>query len=317
MTSASASDDFFQMEKRNWSTGFNDYDLGFGPLTRQAIPTLLAKADFPPSNKSDRGYPYTLLDVATGPGFVLSSAIADLALTSSPEDCESHPMYQLTGLDITENFLTMAKQRIGEQLAQQTNAQSSKINVQFVVGDAEKLSLKFPTNCIDSIICSFGILHLYNPDAFLSEAYRVLRPGGRLSFSAWAPPSRTEGFGITLQSVEEVGNMNVEGLPQGPDFFRFGDTKEAAETMQLLGFEDVQSVELSDMKWTNIKDGGMLYDTLLNGTVRTREILLGQTPEQSVAIQQLVKERYNALTNNGERSLAMPAVVTSGQKPLQ
>lgn len=35
---------FFQMEHENWEKGFEAYDVGFGPLTRQTIPTLLSKA---------------------------------------------------------------------------------------------------------------------------------------------------------------------------------------------------------------------------------------------------------------------------------
>ena len=221
---------------------------------------------------------------------------------------------QLTGLDITHNFLSLAKQRIDEQLKNQQPVGSNQVNVQFVVGNAEKLSLKFPRNTFDSITCNFGVLHLFSPDDFISEAYRVLRPGGKLSFSAWASPERTEGFGITLQSVAEVGNPNVD-LPDGPDFFRFGNTAEAIVTMQTFGFENVESVELNDMKWNNIKDGYMLYDVLANGTVRTKEILKKQNPEQTSAIRSLVAEKYDELTKQS-RPLSMPAVITSGRKPL-
>jgi SAM-dependent methyltransferase len=297
---------FLLMEHENWEEGFEAYDNGFGPLTQQTIPTLLSKAGFPPSKDDKRGYPYALLDVATGPGFVLTAAL-DQAL-KSPREFD----VQFTGLDITQNFLSLAKQRVEVQLSQH-KVGSNQINVQFIVGNAEKLSMKFPKNTFDSIVCNFGILHFFSPDDFLSEAYRVLRPGGKVSFSAWAPPSRTEGFGITLQSVAEVGNPNVD-LPEGPDFFRFGNADEAMMTMQTLGFENVESVE-SEMKWNNVKDGQMLYDVLSNGTVRTKELLRRQSAEQTEAIKSLVAKKYNELTNGATRPLNMPAVVTSGQKP--
>lgn len=345
MTSGLSEDEkherFLRMEHENWEEGFEavslnanilgassshtlrinifysifyycnrKYDSGFGPLTRQTISTLLSKAGFPPAKNHERDYPYALLDVATGPGFVLSAALGS-ALKSCEESCDM----QLTGLDITHNFLTLAKQRIDLQLKDEQQVSRNQINVQFVVGNAEKLSMKFPKNTFDSIVCNFGILHFFSPESFLSEAYRVLRPGGKVSFSAWAPPSRTEGFGITLESVAEVGDPNVD-LPQGPDFFRFGDSNEATMTMQVLGFENIESVELSEMKWNNVKDGSMLYDVLSNGTVRTKEILKRQTPDQTSAIKSLVAKKYNELTNGGSRSLNMPAVVTSGQKPF-
>ena len=68
------------------------------------------------------------------------------------------------------------------------------------------------------------------------------------------------------------------------------------------------------MSWNNVKDGEMLYDVLLNGTSRTREVLLGQTAEQSVAIQALMMTKYNQITDCGARPLFMPTLVTSGTK---
>ncbi len=78
---------------------------------------------------------------------------------------------------------------------------------------------------------------------------------------------------------------------------------------------NVNSIELSEMKWNNINNGAMLYDVLLNGTSRTREILLGQTPEETTAIQALMSNKFDSITGGGMVPLAMPAVVSSGQKP--
>ena len=312
-------DKFFQMEHRNWEQGYEEYDTGFGPLTQQTIPTLLANAGYPPSsssrnNHSDDDTTFRVLDVATGPGFVLSAAMqmASTAVLSLPDNSDK-PTFQLTGLDITQNFLSMAKQRIHAQQQQQNDRQSNQIQVNFVQGNAE--SLPFPDNTFNSIVCNFGILHFFQPDSFLRESYRVLRPGGKVSFSCWAPPARTEGFGITLQSITEVGNPNV-AVPEGPNFFRFGEVDESRRTLEGIGFVNVGATELSDMKWNNVRDGTMLYHILSNGTVRTKEILLGQTKEEAVAVEAMVVEKYNLVTEGGKRPLAMPAVVSSGQKPV-
>ena len=183
----------------------------------------------------------------------------------------------------------------------------------FVEGSAE--ALPFSDDTFDSIVCNFGILHFFHPDAFLRESHRVLRPGVRVSFSAWAPPVRTEGFNVALTSIEEVGNPNVEGLPEGPKFFTFGDGEQSMAVLREAGFESVQSTELSEMTWGNVEDGAMLYHVLLNGTSRTREVLLGQTPEETAAIQALMQKKYTAVTGGGKRHLRMPALVSSGQKP--
>lgn len=304
---------FNEMEHRNWEQGYEAYDRGFGPLTRQTIPTLLANSGFPPSSPSGGkvGTP-RLLDVATGPGFVLSAAI-DAAASSLSASSMNHNSCHFTGLDITQNFLALAEQRVGAQL-QQNEASKEKIEVDFVEGSAE--AMPFPDNTFDSIVCNFGILHFFNPDSFLSESYRVLRPGGKVSFSAWSPPARTEGFRIALESITEAGNPNVEGLPGGPNFFDYGDSEQAMAALRNVGFGGVKSMELSEMKWNNVRSGAMLYSVLLNGTSRTREILLGQTADETAAIQALIESKFDAITDGGSQPLSMPALVTSGQKPL-
>ena len=301
-------DRFNAMEHRNWEQGFEAYDQGFGPLTRQPIPTLLAHANFPPDDGDGRTI-CRLLDVATGPGFVLSAAI-NSALSTDEKRQQS---FQLTGLDITKNFLSLAEQRISLQL-QQDQQQSEKITVDFVEGSAE--SLPFSDEIFDSIICNFGILHFFSPESFLRESYRALRPGGKVSFTAWAPPTRTEGFRIARESIAEAGNPNVVGLPEGPNFFDFGCSGHAMTVLKSIGFEKVYSVELSEMKWLNVKNGQMLHDVLLNGTSRTREVLLGQTQEEGRAVQSLMAKKYDSTTDGGKMPLSMPAVVTSGQKPF-
>ena len=318
---------FNEMEHRNWEQGYEVYDQGFGPLTQQTMSTLLASANFPPAHNDDNdddegvGRIVRFLDVATGPGFVLSAAIDALSIIVSDEKKQQQQQFQLTGLDISQNFLSLAEQRISAQLLsrqpspqqQQTNKIHNNISVDYVEGSAE--SLPFPENTFDSIVCNFGILHFFEPNTFLRESFRVLRPNGKISFSAWAPPPRTQGFQIALSSIAEGGNPNVVGLPEGPNFFTFGDASHATTTLQSIGFVNVNSIELSEMKWNNIKNGAMLYDVLLNGTSRTREILLGQTPEETTAIQALMSNKFDSITGGGMVPLAMPAVVSSGQKP--
>ena len=51
-------------------------------------------------------------------------------------------------------------------------------SLDWIVGDA--MALPFPDNCFDVYTISFGIRNVTRPADALAEAYRVLRPGGRL-----------------------------------------------------------------------------------------------------------------------------------------
>jgi ubiquinone/menaquinone biosynthesis C-methylase UbiE len=50
----------------------------------------------------------------------------------------------------------------------------------------------------DAVDISFGMPHFARPDTALAEAFRLLRPDGRIAFTIWAPPDKTVGFGSVL-----------------------------------------------------------------------------------------------------------------------
>lgn len=99
-----------------------------------------------------------LLDVAGGTGDVAFRFLARAPGTTA------------TVCDMTESMLVEGRHRAeADRLADRLD---------WVVGDA--MALPFPDNSFDVYTISFGIRNVTRiPDA-LSEAYRVLRPGGRL-----------------------------------------------------------------------------------------------------------------------------------------
>ena len=75
-----------------------------------------------------------------------------------------------TVLDITEPMLVEGRKRAeAEQMSDSLN---------WVVGDA--MALPFEDSTFDVYTISFGIRNVTRPQEALNEAYRVLRPGGRL-----------------------------------------------------------------------------------------------------------------------------------------
>jgi SAM-dependent methyltransferase len=66
------------------------------------------------------------------------------------------------------------------------------------------------------VLANLTVHHLGDPDKFLTEAFRILRPGGRLAFTVWAEIAKLEAFGLFFGAVEEHGNP--DDLPHGPLF---------------------------------------------------------------------------------------------------
>lgn len=99
-----------------------------------------------------------LLDVAGGTG--------DIAFRFLRRAGSGHA----TVLDLTEPMLIAGRQR--------AEAESLHDSLDWVVGDA--MALPFPDDTFDVYTISFGIRNVTRPQEALNEAYRVLRPGGRL-----------------------------------------------------------------------------------------------------------------------------------------
>lgn len=99
-----------------------------------------------------------LLDVAGGTGDVSFRFLAR-AIDAEAVVC-----------DLTEPMLVEGRKRAeAEQMANQLS---------WVVGDA--MALPFPDNSFDVYTISFGIRNVTRPQDALAEAFRILRPGGRL-----------------------------------------------------------------------------------------------------------------------------------------
>eukprot|EP00123_Amoebidium_parasiticum_P012781 comp21571_c0_seq1/m.30140 comp21571_c0_seq1/g.30140 ORF comp21571_c0_seq1/g.30140 comp21571_c0_seq1/m.30140 type:complete len:316 (-) comp21571_c0_seq1:249-1196(-) len=161
-----------------------------------------------------------ILDVAGGTGDIAFREV-DFMRTASPTHGGS-----VVVCDINTSMLEVGKQR-----ARERGYRDEEIS--WVAGDAEKLP--FDDNTFDAYTIAFGIRNVTHIDQALSEAYRVLKPGGRfmcLEFSRVNNPViKTLYDAFSFEIIPVIGELVandrasyqylVESIRKFPDQERF------------------------------------------------------------------------------------------------
>jgi demethylmenaquinone methyltransferase/2-methoxy-6-polyprenyl-1,4-benzoquinol methylase len=140
-----------------------------------------------------------LLDVAGGTG--------DIAFRFLKRAGSGHA----TVLDLTEPMLIEGRKR----------AEAAKMQDQlgWLVGDA--MTLPFDDNSFDVYTISFGIRNVTRPAEALSEAFRVLRPGGRLMVLEFSQlPNPTLQWAYDKYSFNVIPKMG-EVIAQDRDSYQY------------------------------------------------------------------------------------------------
>lgn len=146
-------------------------------------------------------------------------------------------------LDMTESMLVAGRQR--------ADAADMADRLDWVVGDA--MALPMPSNSFDVYTISFGIRNVTRVQDALNEAYRVLRPGGRLmvlEFSQLPNPMMQKAYDLySFNVIPPMGKL-VTGDRDSYQYLvesirKFPDQETFAGMIRTAGFDLVKYRNLS------------------------------------------------------------------------
>lgn len=188
-----------------WDLVSEAYAQHVAPVLEGYAREALRLAAIPPASE--------VLDVATGPG--------TLALLAAAQG------HTVTAIDFSRNMIDQLK----------TAASAKKLKVDARVGDGQALEL--PADKFAAAFSMFGLFVFPSRARGFQELYRVVRPGGKVVVSSWAPLEKTPFMAAVFTSLSEL-------LPDLPTPTRVLETPEACRTeMGTAGFSDVRVEEVT------------------------------------------------------------------------
>jgi demethylmenaquinone methyltransferase/2-methoxy-6-polyprenyl-1,4-benzoquinol methylase len=176
------------------------------------------------------------VDVAGGTGDI-AFRIADMARLRGGEA-------KVTVCDINQDMLNEGVRRAGEK---------GEAALEWVCGSAE--ALPFPDNSFDSYTIAFGIRNVTHIDRALTEALRVLKPGGRflcLEFSKVGAPVLDELYErFSFSVIPKIGGF----VAQDEDSYRYLAESIRRFPPQAKFAKMIQKAGLGQVKVRNLSAG--------------------------------------------------------------
>ena len=233
-------------EHAGWQRAAAHYAATFAHATRGFIVDLLEAARI--------GAGMRVLDLACGPGFV-SAAVAERGA-------------QPVGLDFSSAMVELAR--------------AGHPGVRFEEGDAE--ALPFADGSFNAVVGNFGIHHVPDPLRALREAHRVLRPDGRVAFTAWTAPAENIAWRLLYDAISTHGELGAANTPPPGGSLRLPE--DLLRLLNAAGFAETEAKRLH-REW-RVAAARDLLEGFHRGTVRTAALIAAQPatalPEIEAAI---------------------------------
>lgn len=180
------------------------------------------------------------LDLATGPGEPAMS----IARMVGPDG-------RVVGIDLSEQMVVLATRIAKERRIP---------GLTFLAMDAEKLD--FPDESFDLVTSRFGFHIFPHPEAVAREAYRVLRPRGRIGIVVWSNAEKATALNAVVAPIVEFAEPDETGYRPRP--FELGGLGELTKLLADVGFVETQEERRTHTM--AFKDEDEYLEVLVEGT---------------------------------------------------
>lgn len=132
----------------------------------------------------------------------------------------------VVGLDVEPAMIDVAR----------TASASLPFEVQWHDADAQQMP--YDDASFDVAYCQQGLQFMDDPGAALAEAYRVLRPGGRLAVSVWSELDESPHYAALTEALDRHASDQAAAAMRAP-FDALSSPRKLRECVESAGFTDV------------------------------------------------------------------------------
>ncbi len=193
-----------RIQRYGWDKAASVYEDGWRDSLRDAQSCLLQMADAQPGE--------SVLDMACGTGLVTFPLANAVGKTG-----------HVVATDISERMIDIMQEEASLRGHTQIDARRADAETQDGLDD----------NQFDLVTCALGLMYVPNPLHAMSEALRLLKPGGRAVFAVWGA-RKSCGWADIFPIVDARVESDV-----CPMFFRLGTGETLACEMEEAGFHHI------------------------------------------------------------------------------
>lgn len=183
-------------------------------------------------------------------------------------------------------------------------------HVAFEVAAAERLP--FPSGSFDCVTCRFGAMYFRELPTAVGEAFRVLRPGGRLAWLVWGAIDQPFWESTARVALRHAGLTEYPAEALQP--FCFGGGGRLAAALATGGFEEVRETP-AEVLWSWPGTAEEVTEMWFAGSPPFRPILDALDADAVAAARREVARLLDAFADCGRVTVPERVVLATARRP--